>query len=280
MTPLAVFMMFAADADANIDALARRAKAAVDDRPCEASALYQAAYKKSPEAKYLFNAAEVALAARDRVEALRLYRALLKDHPAFELNSVAEERVTTVAREIVSFGPGTACPARSVCGDGDVADDEMCDDGNDVSGDGCNAACTAVDAPQHTQREDADADKSNNDQSNGPSNEPSNEPTNEQTNELLWIGVTAVGAGIIGVALSSVPLIGYAVDEAKIESARAQFEAESDEGTRALLLEDSAATQASLAANRAAWNNIGAVTMVVSTAIVVGGVVVIVTGLE
>lgn len=38
-------------------------------------------------------------------------------------------------------GAGGAAPWSAVCGDGVVAGDESCDDGNDVSFDGCNALC-------------------------------------------------------------------------------------------------------------------------------------------
>ena len=33
------------------------------------------------------------------------------------------------------------CPSHSLCGDGQLTADETCDDGNTVSGDGCNATC-------------------------------------------------------------------------------------------------------------------------------------------
>jgi cysteine-rich repeat protein len=36
---------------------------------------------------------------------------------------------------------GCANVARLTCGDGELADDELCDDGNHASGDGCSLAC-------------------------------------------------------------------------------------------------------------------------------------------
>ncbi len=117
-----------------------------ESRFCDALYLFEALNMRSPSPRALYNAAEVAFAAGDRVKALDLYRLTQRIYPSFEKKDLIQTRADSVFKAMVKAGPGTACPVRSdVCGDWmlrPIADGEACDDGNDVDGDGCDRNCT------------------------------------------------------------------------------------------------------------------------------------------
>ncbi len=121
--------------------------AADEERYCDALYLFDALHLRSPTPRALFNAAEVAYAAGDRVKALDLFRLTQQRYPTFEKSKLVQSRVNTVFTDMVRQGPGTACPVRAdVCGDwrfvSVATGGEQCDDGNLQSGDGCDANCT------------------------------------------------------------------------------------------------------------------------------------------
>ena len=58
--------------------------------------------------------------------------------------TTTEEPVTTTTLEPVTTTSSTTSTTVPYCGDGVVEDNEECDDGNTVAGDGCDANCTAA----------------------------------------------------------------------------------------------------------------------------------------
>jgi cysteine-rich repeat protein len=120
-------------------------KAVAEKRYCDALPLFERAYAKTHEAKYLYNAAEVANAADDRMKAFALYNELRSSFPTFERAAKVEQRIQDLAPAIAKEGAGKACPAApaaAVCGNGVVEAGEQCDDGNTKDGDGCSSTCT------------------------------------------------------------------------------------------------------------------------------------------
>ena len=120
--------------------------AADESRYCDALFLFEALHLREPSPRAIYNAAEVAFAAGDRVKALDLYRTTQTLFPAFEKRDLIQKRADAVFAAMVKAGPGTACPVRvDVCGDWllrPVNGGEQCDDGNRVDGDGCDGNCT------------------------------------------------------------------------------------------------------------------------------------------
>lgn len=117
-------------------------------RYCDALYLFEALHLRAPSPRALYNSAEVAFAAGDRVKALDLYRATQRLYPDFEKKKIVQERADSVFSAMVKAGPGTACAVRTdVCGDWmlrPVAGGEQCDDGNLTDGDGCDHDCTTT----------------------------------------------------------------------------------------------------------------------------------------
>lgn len=126
--------------------LVQKAYGAADDkRYCDAIPLFLALHERAPQAKHLYRAAEVALAAGDRRLALDLYRSVLASYPTFEKRKAVQERVKIVEKELAATGSyrGATCPEpATVCGDWIVRPGEQCDDGNTVDGDGCDGNCS------------------------------------------------------------------------------------------------------------------------------------------
>ena len=120
--------------------------AAEDAHYCEALYLFEALQLRQPSPRAIYNAAEVAFAAGDRVKALDLYRSTQTLYPDFEKKDLIQQRADAVFAAMVKAGPGTACPVRvDSCGDWmlrPVKAGEQCDDGNRVDGDGCDGNCT------------------------------------------------------------------------------------------------------------------------------------------
>lgn len=115
--------------------------AAGAEQYCRSHDLFLEAFRRDPQAKYLYNAAEVALAADDRTSALALYGQVQKDFPTFDAIDDVRARFAELATSLAT-GPGTPCPAAAVsCGDFIVGGAEACDDGNIVDGDGCDHDC-------------------------------------------------------------------------------------------------------------------------------------------
>ncbi|OGQ26708.1 MAG: hypothetical protein A2138_23230 [Deltaproteobacteria bacterium RBG_16_71_12] len=115
-------------------------------RWCDALPLFLEIHRRSGSLRALFNAAEVAYAASDRVSAADLYRRI-ETNPGFALfehKDIVRQRIGAVFRETQRAGPGVACPAPATrCGDWVLQAGEQCDDGNGDSGDGCDATCIA-----------------------------------------------------------------------------------------------------------------------------------------
>lgn len=113
-------------------------------RWCDALPLFLEIHQRTGSLRALFNAAEVAYAAGDRVAAADLYRRI-EASPAFarfEHQDTVRQRIGAVFRETQRAGPGSACPLPAArCGDWIVQTGEQCDDGNGDSGDGCDAIC-------------------------------------------------------------------------------------------------------------------------------------------
>lgn len=120
--------------------------AADEARYCDALWLFEALHLRRPSPRALYNAAEVAFAAGDRVKALEFYRLTQQRYPDFGKASLVQSRANKVFADMIRGGPGTACPLRDdVCGDWMLRPTdggEQCDDGNLDSGDGCDANCT------------------------------------------------------------------------------------------------------------------------------------------
>jgi cysteine-rich repeat protein len=128
-------------------ALTGEAISAADERRyCDALWLFEALHLRSPSPRALYNAAEVAFAAGDRVKALDLYRLTQQRYPSFEKSTLVQSRANKVFSDMTRLGPGTACPIREdVCGDWMLRPTdggEQCDDGNAQNGDGCDDNCT------------------------------------------------------------------------------------------------------------------------------------------
>ncbi|HEY1101132.1 MAG TPA: DUF4215 domain-containing protein [Myxococcota bacterium] len=121
--------------------------AADEERYCDALYLFESLNLRSPSPRALYNAAEVAYAAGDRVKALDLYRATQQRYPGFDKRALVQARADRVFKDMIKLGPGTACAVRTdTCGDwrfvATVEGGEQCDDGNVVDGDGCDKNCT------------------------------------------------------------------------------------------------------------------------------------------
>ena len=121
--------------------------AADEERYCDALYLFEALRLRTPTPRALYNAAEVAYAAGDRVKALDFYRLTQQRYPTFDKGKLVQSRADRVFTDMVRQGPGTACPVRNdVCGDfrfvAVASGGEQCDDGNVVDGDGCDGNCT------------------------------------------------------------------------------------------------------------------------------------------
>jgi cysteine-rich repeat protein len=124
------------------DLVEKAYSAAEEKRYCDAIPLFLALHERAPQAKHLYRAAEVALAAGDRRLALDLYRSVLAAYPTFEKKKVVEERARTIEATMKTDGPGATCPdPPSICGDWIVRPGEQCDDGNLIDGDGCDSNC-------------------------------------------------------------------------------------------------------------------------------------------
>src|SRR5688572_13837368 len=96
---------------------------------CDALALFTALNERWPSERAIYNAAEVAYAAGDRVRALDLYREAQRLYPAFEKRDAVQKRADEVFKTMVKSGPGTACPVvPPTCGDWRVVGKEQCDD--------------------------------------------------------------------------------------------------------------------------------------------------------
>lgn len=119
-----------------------------DERYCEALYLFEALHLRQPTPRALYNAAEVAFAAGDRVKALDLYRGTQRLYPDFDKKELIQRRADAVFAAMVKAGPGTACPVRAdVCGDWmllPTENGERCDDGNTQDGDGCDHDCSVT----------------------------------------------------------------------------------------------------------------------------------------
>ncbi len=119
--------------------------AADEARYCDALFLFEALQLRQPSPRAIYNAAEVAYAAGDRVKALDLYRTTQILYPHFEKRDLIQKRADAVFAAMVKAGPGTACALRDdLCGDWLLRpnDGEQCDDGNRQDGDGCDGNCT------------------------------------------------------------------------------------------------------------------------------------------
>ena len=120
--------------------------AADDERYCDSLYLFEALHLRVATPRSLYNAAEVAFAAGDRVKALDLYRLTQQRYPTFEKAALVQSRANTVFNEMMKRGPGTACAVRAdTCGDWmlrPTEGGERCDDGNVTDGDGCDGNCT------------------------------------------------------------------------------------------------------------------------------------------
>ena len=117
-----------------------------EERYCDSLYLFEALHLRVATPRSLYNAAEVAFAAGDRVKALDLYRLTQQRYPTFEKAALVQSRADTVFNEMMKRGPGTACAVRTdTCGDWMLRPTdggERCDDGNTVNGDGCDGNCT------------------------------------------------------------------------------------------------------------------------------------------
>ena len=120
--------------------------AADDERYCDSLYLFEALHLRVATPRSLYNAAEVAFAAGDRVKALDLYRLTQQRYPTFEKAALVQSRADRVFNEMMKRGPGTACAVRAdTCGDWmlrPTEGGERCDDGNVTDGDGCDGNCT------------------------------------------------------------------------------------------------------------------------------------------
>ncbi len=121
--------------------------AADEERYCDALYLFESLHLRTSTPRSLYNAAEVAYAAGDRVKALDLYRLTQQRYPDFDKSKLVQSRADRVFTDMVRQGPGTACPVRNdTCGDwryvSVAVGGEQCDDGNLVDGDGCDGNCT------------------------------------------------------------------------------------------------------------------------------------------
>ncbi len=120
--------------------------AADEERYCDSLYLFEALHLRVATPRSLYNAAEVAFAAGDRVKALDLYRLTQQRYPTFEKAALVQSRANTVFNDMMKRGPGTACAVRAdTCGDWmlrPTEGGERCDDGNVKDGDGCDGNCT------------------------------------------------------------------------------------------------------------------------------------------
>lgn len=142
--PLLWLALPAADGDVPATLVGEAVQASDAGRYCDALPLFLEVHRRSGSLRALFNAAEVAFAASDRVAAADLYRRIESSSTfaSFEHRDVVRQRIATVFRETQRSGPGVACPtAVARCGDWIVQQGEQCDDGNAASGDGCDATC-------------------------------------------------------------------------------------------------------------------------------------------
>lgn len=141
---LAVLAMPAADAPVPAGLVGEAVQASDGGRWCDALPLYLEIHRRSGSLRALFNAAEVAYAAGDRVAAAELYRRI-ETSPGlatFEHRGTVRQRVSAVFRETQRAGPGAACPVLPPrCGDWVLHEGERCDDGNTIDGDGCDHTC-------------------------------------------------------------------------------------------------------------------------------------------
>jgi len=137
-----------ADAPPSQALLGAAVAAADEERFCDALYLFEALHLRQPSPRALYNAAEVASAAGDRVKALDLYRLTQQRYPKFDKATLVQQRANLTFKEMQRRGPGKACPVRDdVCGDWmlrPTEGGEQCDDGNLVSGDGCDQNCTTT----------------------------------------------------------------------------------------------------------------------------------------
>ena len=124
------------------DLVARAYEAAEQQRYCDAVPLFLALHERAPQAKHLYRAAEVAVAARDHRTALDLYRSVLAAYPTFEKARAIGDKVRTLEGLVAKGDVGTPCPEPpAICGDWVVVPGEQCDDGNTLDGDGCDSTC-------------------------------------------------------------------------------------------------------------------------------------------
>lgn len=142
---LPLLLSLAADgAEAPARLVGEAVQASDAGRYCDAVPLFLEIHRRSGSLRALFNAAEVAFAAGDRVIALDLYRRVESSpgFATFDKRALVRQRIDTVFRETQRAGPGSACPVPAArCGDWILQQGEQCDDGNATSGDGCDATC-------------------------------------------------------------------------------------------------------------------------------------------
>src|SRR3954447_26561828 len=113
-----VVALAAADPSPPPALLGAAVQASNEARYCDAVFLFSALNQRWPSARAIYNAAEVAYAAGDRVRALDLYREAQRLYPDFEKKDVVQKRVDAVFQAMIKGGPGTACPVRAdACGD-------------------------------------------------------------------------------------------------------------------------------------------------------------------
>jgi cysteine-rich repeat protein len=260
---------------AHADALADAAIKAVNDgRYCDARDLYVALHKKDPQPKFIYNAAESAYAADDRVSALSLYQELLATAPEFERAKNAKKRVGDLGKIIAKDGVGKPCPTRvPKCSDTIVDDGEQCDDGNFIDGDGCDAGCKTTACGNGVLAPPEQCDDGNSVDGDGcsatctivavappPPPPPPPEPVSEGAPlgavVLLSAGGGLAVTGAVVAVVGALPWLAMNQQSDRLRVIRADYPDASGEVQGALLAE-ALEVQGAAEAERDSWNDLG-----------------------
>lgn len=270
-------VVVASGADAaRADPLADAALKAVEDaRYCDARDLYIALYKKDAQPKFIYNAAESAYAADDRVAALSLYQELLAAAPDFERAKNAKKRVGDLGKIVSKDGVGKPCPARvPKCADTIVDVGEQCDDGNFIDGDGCDAGCKSTACGNGVLAPPELCDDGNIVDGDGcsstcalvaiaPAPAPAPRPPEAPPDGGVPLGavvVTSAGAGLaitgaVVAVFGAVPWLAMSSEQERLQQIRADFPGAG--AAQGELLNEGIEVQARAEAQRQNWNDVG-----------------------